>query len=151
MTFNFQLVTPEKTLLSEELVSLSCVTPLGQVTVLPHHAPLVTEVVSGELIVKTASGSEHGVHVAGGFLQVRPNNTVVLLADFAERVQDINEKEVEAAIERAKRRLSEEALSAEEYASVAASLERSLGRLRVVRKSAHRRRTPITSEGVLEE
>jgi F0F1-type ATP synthase epsilon subunit len=48
-TFKFQLVTPEKTALSEELVSLRCPTRMGEITILPNHAPLIAQLVAEEL------------------------------------------------------------------------------------------------------
>lgn len=146
----FQLVTPERTVLSEDLDSLSCPTTLGEITILPNHAPLVATLVPGELI--TRKGTEATpLHVSGGFVQVNPHNSVVILADAAEHIYELDEERAKAAEARAREKLAQQQLTEEEYAVVAASLERSLSRLRVVRKHAHRRSRPVTSEGVFEE
>lgn len=149
--FHFQLATPEKTILDTEVESITCPTTTGQITILPNHAPLLTELSAGELLAHPHGAAPQTISVVGGFLQVHANNTVVVLADTAQHASEINEEEVQQAISRAKQRLAEEALSAEEYAVVAASLERNFSHLQVVRKHAHRHKTSITGEGVLEE
>lgn len=150
MSLHLHLVTPERTVLKEELDSLSVPTTMGQITILPGHIPLVATLVSGELSAKKA-GEEHPIHVAGGFLEVKPNNEIVILADAAEHHYEIDEARAEAAKTQAEKRLKEEKLSEEEYAVVAAQLERNLTRLNIARKHAHRRTRPITSEGILKE
>lgn len=150
MTYKFQLVTPERTVIDADVESVTCPTTTGQITILPQHAPLLTELSVGELIVHTADGKQV-VSVVGGFLQIHANNTVVVLADTAEHIDEIDEQAVSQAVARAQQRLAEQTLSAEEYAVVSVSLERNLSHLRVVRKHAHRRKAPITSEGVRED
>lgn len=149
-TFKFQLVTPERTLIDAEVESVTCPTTTGQITILPQHAPLLTELSVGELIAHT-TGGQQVVSVVGGFLQIQANNSVVVLADTAEHIDEIDEQAVVHAVTRAQERLAQQTLSAEEYAVVSASLERNLSHLQVVRKHAHRRRVPITGEGVRED
>jgi F-type H+-transporting ATPase subunit epsilon len=146
---HFQLVTPEKTVLAEELDSLSCPTSLGQITVLPGHIPLVANLVPGELIARTGK-NEHFLSVTGGFVEVRPNDEIIVLADAAEYYYEIDTKKAEEAKKRAQRALAESKMASEEYATAAAALERSLARLNVARKHAHRK-TSITGEGVMNE
>jgi F-type H+-transporting ATPase subunit epsilon len=150
-SLSFQLVTPERTLLNEELDSLSVPTELGQITVLPGHIPLVATLMPGELIGRS-KGAEHFIHVAGGFLEVRSGNEVVILADAAEHFYEIDIKLAEEAKAKAEETMKRRnTLSDEEYARVAVSLERSLSRLNIARKHAHRRTAPITGEGVRKE
>jgi F-type H+-transporting ATPase subunit epsilon len=147
---HFQLVTPEKTVLSDELDSLSCPTTLGQITVLPNHAPLVANLQSGELIARKANQEEY-INVTGGFVEIRPNNEVIVLADAAEHHYEIDAQRAEEARKRAEQTLKEKRLSGEEYAKVAASLERNLARLRIARKRGRQKGAPITGEGVFRE
>lgn len=149
-SIHFQLVTPEKVVLSEELSSLSCPTTLGQITVMPHHVPLVATLVPGELIAR-AEDKEHSIHVWGGFIEVRLNNEVVLLADGAEHSHEIDTQQAEEAVGRAKQSMQEQTVSSKEYAQAATMLERNLSRLKIAKKHAHRRTAPITGQGVLEE
>lgn len=148
-TLNFKLVTPERTVLSQELVSLSCPTSLGQITILPNHTPLVANLVPGELLAKTQN-DEFYIAVTGGFVQINPGSQVVVLADAAEHSYEINLSRAEEAKKRAEKAMKEVRASDEEYVKVAAALDRSLARLNVARKRSHRR-APVTSEGVLKE
>ena len=170
---SLKLVTPEKTVLEQELVSLTCPTNLGQITILPGHTTLVATLVPGELHAKT-SDSEFFIFVSGGFVQVSPVRSrtplgsadalkhqtsnganphiqeVVILADSAEHHHEIDQKRAEEARARAQKTLTEQKLSNEEYAKVAASLEKSLGRIHVARKHSHRK-NPLTGEGVFKQ
>ncbi len=148
---HLQLVTPQRVLLNEaDLDSLSCPTSQGEITILPGHAPLVATLASGELSVRHGA-EERPVHVAGGFVEVKPGNQVVILADEAEHVHELDEQRVEEARQKAQQLLNQSNISDEEYALAASSLERSLSRLRIIRRHAHRANRPITSEGVLHE
>jgi F-type H+-transporting ATPase subunit epsilon len=147
---SFQLVTPERTVLNEELDSLSCPTTLGQITILPGHIPLVATLTAGELVAKSG-GKESNIAVTGGFIEVRANNQVVALADAAEHHYEIDVKRTEEAIKRARTAMKETKMSSAEYAKVAASLNQSLSRLNIARKHSHQRTTPITGEGVFKE
>lgn len=146
---NFQLVTPEKKVLSQELVSLSCPTKLGQITILPGHIPLVATLVPGELHAKTEDDDFY-LHVSGGFLEVQKGSKIIVLADAAEHDFEIDIKRAEEAKLRAEKALKETKISEEEYAQVSASLEKSLSRLNIKRKHAHRK-VPITGGGVFKE
>lgn len=148
---NLQIVTPQKTLLQTQCEKVSLPTPLGQITILPHHAPLVSQINSGELIVYNNNQSSP-IHVAGGFVEIRPGNEIVILADAAEHFDEIDESRAELAMKKADEAIKNRAnISDEEYALAAAALERSLSRLQVARKHAHRKQRPITSEGVFNE
>lgn len=146
---SFKLVTPERTVLDKELTSLTCPTTLGQITILPHHIPLVATLLPGELHAKTAD-AEFYVFVGGGFVQVNPNSEVTVLADSAEHHHEINEQRAKEAMQRAQTALTEQKLTDEEHAKVTAALERSLARINVVRKRSHRK-NPIASEGVFKD
>jgi F-type H+-transporting ATPase subunit epsilon len=135
---HFQLVTPERTVLNEELDSLSCPTTLGQITILPGHIPLVATLTAGELAAKSGK-DEKFIHVEGGFVEVRPNSRVVALADAAEHHYEIDIKKAEEAVERAKHEMEKKKMSAEEYAVIASILNKNQSRLKVARKHSHRR------------
>ncbi len=132
-----------------ELLSLTCPTSMGQITILPNHEPLVATLVPGEMKAKTKD-EEYLLNVAGGFVQIQAQSKVVVLADAAEHSFEIDLKRAEEAKKRAEVAMKEVRANQEEYAKVAAALERSLARLNIARKKS-RRKNPITSEGVLEE
>jgi len=142
---SFKLVTPERTVLSRELKSLSCPTELGQITILPGHIPLVANLVPGELHAR-GEKDDFYIYVSGGFVEVKPASEVVVLADAAEHHYEIDEQRAEEAKKRAEKTLSAEKLSEEEYAKVAAALERSLSRLRITRKRGRHARSRIPTQ-----
>lgn len=135
---NFQLVTPEKIVLTKELASLNCPTELGQITILPNHAGLVAKLKPGELHAKT-QGEDFYIFVSGGFVEVKDGSNVTVLADAAEHHFEIDEQRALEAKTRAQEELSKISSESSDYAMVAASLERSLSRLNVARKHASRR------------
>lgn len=146
-----QLVTPERTVLTEEVTSLVCPTTDGQITILPGHVALIATLVSGELVARSEGGEEHNIHVAGGFVQVQESGAeIVILADAAEHYFEIDVARAEEAKLLAEKTLREQLASDEEYVMAAVVLQKSLSRINIARKHAHRR-TRITSEGVLKE
>ncbi len=145
-----QLITPERTLISEEIASLSCPTTEGQITILPGHAPLVATLESGELIARNG-GDDRYLHVAGGFIEVRQDNQIVILADAAEHYFEIDVARAEQAKEAAQKLLEKQHLANEEYATAAWLLRKNLTRINIARKHAHRKTRSITSEGVFKE
>ena len=132
---HLKLVTPEKVIFEEDFESITLDTSTGQVTILPNHAPLVSQLVPGELMARK-KGEERYLHLSGGFLTVEPDSKVVILADAAEHIFEIDEARAKVAMERARKALSEERLSAEEIAETEAALGRSLARLNIVRRRA---------------
>lgn len=137
-SISFQLVTPDRTVLSKELDSLSCPTAMGQITILPQHEALVATLAPGELHAK-AGTEDFYIHVEGGFVEVKAGSKVVVLADAAQHHYEIDVKKTEEAVQRAKTAMTEERLSVEEYARVAALLSKNLSRLNVAKKHSHRR------------
>ena len=131
----FQIVTPERTVLHEEVDSLSCPTQNGQITILPNHIPLISALQSGELTARMGDRNEH-IAVSGGFVEVRPGNQIIVLADSAERADEIDPTRAEDA-----RKAAEEAMkgevsrSSEEFATIAAALQKNLVRLKVSKRS----------------
>lgn len=147
---NFQLVSPERVVLKAELVSLTCPTEMGYINILPHHVPLVANLAPGEIRATDKNKENFSIYVTGGFVEVGPENNVKILADAAEHSYEIDEERAKQAKERAEKAMKEEHLSAEEYAKVAASLERNLSRLKIARKRSHRN-TPLSGQGTLQE
>lgn len=130
----FEIVTPEKTVLQEEIIEVTVPTQEGEVTILPHHAPLVSTLKPGVLTLKKQDGSTDVVFVAGGFLEVF-RNKVVILADTAERAENIDETKVEEAKVRAEKAMKEvRHEDAEEFARIAAQLEHELAKTRAVNR-----------------
>lgn len=126
------IITPDGKLLEEEIDQLTTKTTTGEITILPNHIPLLTPLVTGELlIIKDKRESLFGVY--GGFLEVRPNNQVVILADAAEHPEKIDLKAAEEAKERAQK-IMKEKFDTTDYEDAALALERELARIRIVKK-----------------
>lgn len=127
------IVTPEKKIFEDEIDQVTLPTSTGQITVLPDHTSLVTQLTPGELTIKQ-KGKQINLAVGFGFAEINTKQ-VSILTDLAKETLEISEKAAEEARKRAKEALKDrERLSAEEYAQVAASLEKSLAQLKVKRK-----------------
>jgi F-type H+-transporting ATPase subunit epsilon len=108
----------------------------GQLGILPHHAPLMTMLRPGDLLVRK-DNEEQFLAISGGFLEVRPDK-VVILADTCERAEEIDVARAQAAERRAEQILKTKPSEVDATAAEAA-LRRSLTRLKVAEK---RRRRP---------
>ncbi len=140
MPLTVEIVTVERALLKEEGVEEVIAPGVdGQLTVLPQHAAFMTMLAPGELILKKG-GEEIPFAVTGGFFEVL-RDRVVVLADAAERADEIDIARAEEARERAKTAL-ERRETVEDLAQVQASLQRALIRLRV----AENRRRRVSSQ-----
>lgn len=134
------IITPERIVFSDDVDQVTIPTMDGEITVLPHHIPLVGLLKAGELIIK--KGDEIiPLAVSGGMLQVRADG-ITILADTAERVEEILEERAEEARKAAEKLLEEKRFDAEEYAAIAAKVERELARLKVARKWRHKGHGP---------
>ena len=136
MTIKLDIVTAEHMVFSDDVDIVVAPGVDGELAVLPHHAPLMTMLQPGELRVRKG-GDEIYMAITGGFLEVRPDR-VTILADAAERAEDIDAARAEAAKRRAEQRLGGQ-LSEAEMARAEAALRRSLIRLRVAEKRRRRR------------
>ena len=135
---NIEIVTAEKVVLSEGDVDIVVAPGIeGELGILPMHAPLMTMLKPGELMIRQ-KGEDYSIFVSGGYLQV-VTDKVTILADTAERAEDIDTARAEEAKTRAQQRMN---LPKEEvdYARVQAAMLRSLMRLKVAEKSKKRRR-----------
>ena len=143
MTLSVHVVTAEREVYTEEGVDEVIAPGIeGELTVLPHHAPLLTMIKAGVLrLVKGAD--ETDVAITGGFLEVK-DDRVTILADAAERAEEIDAVRAEEARRRAERTLEERG-STEELVAAAASLQRALLRLRATER--RRRRSPRGPSG----
>ncbi|MFH0930262.1 MAG: F0F1 ATP synthase subunit epsilon [Candidatus Moraniibacteriota bacterium] len=138
MKIKFKIVTPEKTVYEAEIDQITLPTQDGEITVLPNHISLISVLQAGELVAKK-DGEEIAMAVSGGMIEVRKNE-ITILADTAERAEEIDVKRAEEARERAEKLKDEKIRMDEtEYAAVAALMERNLARIRVAKKHLTRR------------
>ena len=135
-TIKLDIVTAERVVYSNDVDVVVAPGVEGQLGILPHHTPLMTMLEPGELRVKKA-GEELCIAITGGFLEVRPDR-VIVLADAAEREEEIDVCRAEEAKQRAQELLKQPAPGVE-HALVEASLRRALARLQVVQRRRKRR------------
>ncbi len=130
------VVTAERVFFSDDVDVVVAPGVEGQLGILPHHAPLMTMLKPGELLVRK-DGEEFSLVITGGFLEVRPDR-VIILADAAERVEEIDMARAEEARRRAQERLKERPTEVD-AARAQAALLRALARIEVVQRRRKRR------------
>jgi F-type H+-transporting ATPase subunit epsilon len=130
------IVTAERLVYSEDVDIVVAPGVEGQLGVLPHHAPLMTTLEAGEMIVRKGE-EEFSLAISGGFLEVRPDR-IIVLADTAERDEEIDLARAEEAKRRAEARLSKPTVGVD-VTRAEAALRRSLARLRVAEKGRRKR------------
>lgn len=128
---HLEVVTPEKIVVSEEAQIVASPGSLGEFGVLSGHTPFLTTLKTGMIRYTDASGKENYVFVSGGFAEALPGK-VTVLAESAEKSNDIDVKRAKEAFERAEKRLAEERTREDiDFARARASLERATVRIRV--------------------
>jgi len=139
MPLQVEIVTAERKVLETEADMVIAPGGEGVVGILPKHAPLLTTLLPGVLTLKRG-GAEEYLSIAGGFLQVS-RDRVLILADAAEREEEIDEARAERARARAEELLRQAGQGGAPVQTEAArlALRRSLARLDVARR---RRRAP---------
>ncbi|MGI6713136.1 MAG: F0F1 ATP synthase subunit epsilon [Bacillota bacterium] len=125
-SIKFEVVTPERVVLSLDIESVIVPGALGYLGVLPNHAPLITGLKVG-VISYNKDGVKRKMAVSGGFMEV-VDNKVVVLADTAELGEKIDVARAQAAKERAEKRLAERS-SDLDIARAEFALKRALSRL----------------------
>lgn len=137
-SLKLDIVTAERVVYSEDVDMIVAPGIEGQLGILPHHAPLMTTLQAGELRVKRG-GEEDSLAISGGFLEVRPDR-VIVLADTAERADEIDVTRAEAAKQRAEQRLADRRVPGLDEARCEAALRRAMARLTVAEKIKRRRK-----------
>lgn len=127
-----EVVTLERLVHETEGDEVIIPTVEGEIGILHGHLPLVTLLKAGQIVVKHSNGTEELFAVNGGFVEIA-NNTVRVLADTAERAEELDEKVVQEAIARAEK-LKTEATSEHDVISARAQIEANFARLKVIKR-----------------
>ena len=130
-----EIVTPERLVEKDTVEEIQIPGKNGYLGILPGHAPLITELGVGEISYK-ADGMEYHVAVAWGFAEVLPDK-VTVLAESAERAEDIDIERARKAKERAEERLRS-ASGEVDYQRALTALDRANSRLDVAQRSTRR-------------
>jgi F-type H+-transporting ATPase subunit epsilon len=131
-TFQFEIVTPEKLVVRDQAEEMQIPGKNGYLGILPGHAPLITELGVGEISYHS-QGYTHRLSVAWGFAEVLPDK-VTVLAETAERAEEIDVKRAEEAKQRAEQHLKSGDPNTD-YARAEVALQRAETRLQVASKS----------------
>ena len=133
----FKIITPEKTVFESEVTQVTLPVTEGEVTILANHRPYIASLTPGEIVLKTkkTDGEEEmDLVVSGGFIEFNENKLTVL-ADTAERAEEIDLKRAEEARARAEElKKNRIGMDETEYARVAAAIQKESARIRVAKK-----------------
>ncbi len=124
-----EVVTPQKSVVSEDVQIVVAPGTLGEFGVLVGHTPFLTTLKLGTVRYKDAGGTERYIFVSGGFAEALPDK-VTILAESAERRTDIDAERARTALERAQQRLAEKRDDID-FVRARAALERAMHRLSV--------------------
>ncbi len=130
-TLRLEIITAERQVFADDVNVVVAPGIEGELGILPHHAPLITMLKPGELLIRK-DGEETYMSVSGGFLEVRPDK-VIILADACERAEEIDIDRAEEAKHQAEEGLKTH-LPGLDMARAEAALRRSLIRLKVAEK-----------------
>ena len=128
---SLEITTPMRLVVAEQVDEVVAPGIEGYFGVLPGHAPFLTTLGTG-IVTYRIGRDEHQLAVSGGFAEVR-NDKVIILADTAERPEEIDRARAERSRERAERRLSGRAQEEVDYARCQIALARAVTRLAVAR------------------
>jgi F-type H+-transporting ATPase subunit epsilon len=139
-----EIITVEGTVFDDNVNMVIAPGSGGVLGILPRHTPLLTSLNYGELEIKKDGEPDQFFAIGGGFMEVRPFN-VTVLADAAERADEIDIERAKAAQEQAEVRLAEAANDQQDFSHAEAALQRSMVRLKVAerrRNKKDRRKSP---------
>lgn len=137
MTMHCDIVSAEMEIFSGRVTMVSATGTIGELGIMPGHAPLLTGIRPGPVRLRFDNGEEEVFFASGGFLEIQPG-VVTILADTALRAEDIDEAAAEEAKAAAERAL-EERTAEVEFSAAAAMLAEAMARQRTVAELKKRR------------
>jgi len=137
-TMQCDIVSAEQAIFSGPVAMVSLRGTIGELGIMPGHAPLLTGIRPGAVQLRLENGDEEVFYASGGFIEVQPG-IVTILADTASRAEDIDEAAAEEAREAAERALSEQAADFD-FSMAAAQLAEAMAQQRTLEELRKRRR-----------
>ena len=132
----------------EEVLSVSLPSETGEITILPHHVPLVSLLASGIIRLRKKNGEEDEMAVSSGFIRIGKDGVVTVLAETAERGHELEMSVIEEAKKRAKEVMTKQVMVDDvAFAKAAAGLEREMARYKLAMKKRYGRMKSPTSNG----
>lgn len=135
MNLLLEIITPEKVVYKDEVSEITAPTVNGEISILPNHMNLLTQISPGELIVKKGNNLQH-LAITGGFLEIQ-DNKVSILAEYAIKAQDIEVAQAMEAKKRAEKAMTEKSTD-NEIRIAQAEIIKSILQLKVATK--HKKR-----------
>lgn len=132
MTMHVDIVSAEEEIFSGPAEMVFAPAVMGELGILPRHAPLLTQLKPGEVRIRTGGGEEQFFYVSGGMLEIQPH-VVTVLADTALRAKDLDEAAALQAKERAEQALRDKS-SEFEYARAQSELAEAVAQLQAIKK-----------------
>jgi F-type H+-transporting ATPase subunit epsilon len=129
--YKLVVISPEKKVLEEEILSVTVPTSEGQITILPGHMPIFSLIKPGEIAVRTKQGNKVLVG-GGGFVNIS-HDKVILLVEYGTNSDEIDEEKIKEAKKRAEEILKNQS-DEKSNAIASATLARSLLELKLVQK-----------------
>jgi len=130
----FEIVTPERIVLKEEVLQVTVPTKQGEITVLPNHIPLVASLQPGVIEILKPDNSREIMSLSGGFIEVFKNK-VVILADTAERAEEIDIDKSEEARALAEKSVKDiRHFDQEQFTDISARIAKEMARTRAVKR-----------------
>jgi F-type H+-transporting ATPase subunit epsilon len=139
-TLHLEIVTIERKVFDDHVNMVIAPGSEGMLGILPRHAPLITGLTFGELQIKKEGQEDQFFAIGGGFMEVQPHH-VVVMADAAERAEEIDVSRAEAARRRAEEFLAKSKEDID-FATAEAALRRSVIRLKVAERRRRGGRQP---------
>ncbi|MEQ8484253.1 MAG: F0F1 ATP synthase subunit epsilon [Pseudomonadales bacterium] len=138
MTMHCDIVSAEQEIFSGRVTIMSVTGTMGELGIMPGHAPLLTGIRPGPVRLKFDNGEEEVFFASGGFLEVQPG-VVTVLADTAVRAEDLDEASALEAQKAAEQALAERTAGVE-FSVAAAQLAEAMARQRTLEELKKRRR-----------
>ena len=139
MTLKLQIITPEKIVYQDVVDQITAPTKNGEITILPEHIGLLTQIVPGEIVVKKGQVSQ-ALAITGGFMEVG-KDSVSILADYAIRAEEIEVLKAQEAQKKAQK-LMEEKVSEQDFAAAQSEMIKAITQLKVANKYKRHPRKP---------
>ncbi len=134
---HLEITTPERTVYEGDVDSITLPTAEGEITVMGGHIPLIAVVIPGTILLRSGS-NEHIIAVSRGVAEINATS-VRILADTADRAEELEESAIQKAKSAAEKLMSEKSEDEEAFADASAILSRELARLKTIRR--HRSRS----------
>jgi F-type H+-transporting ATPase subunit epsilon len=135
---DFILTTPTGVIYEESVSQVTITTSSGEITVLPEHTPLVSTLGTGSVVVKK-NDIETLFAIDGGVLEMRPDNTLVVLSDHSEQANDIEIERAEEALVRAQELMSKKEEGVDlDINNLQQVMARELNRVKIAKKNGRR-------------